>query len=166
MRGKLSRQGTDEWETPDDFFRVVDAEFSFTLDAAVSKTNHKVGRWYSKDGSGLGRNGLDKDWTGEVVWLNPPYSNIGPWVKKAFEESKKPATIVVLLLPANTDTRWFSDFCLQGEVRLLTRGRIHFIDQNKVQNGGAPGGSMLVVFGRRYRPRITAVPLAGFVEGY
>lgn len=41
-----------------------------------------------------------------TVFCNPPYGRaVGEWVKKAYEESKKPGTLVVCLLPARTDTR-------------------------------------------------------------
>ena len=57
--------------------------------------------------------------------MNPPYGRaIGGWVQKAFESSQQGA-LVVCLLPARTDTRWWHEYVMRGEVRLL-RGRITF----------------------------------------
>ena len=51
-------------------------------------------------------NGLFQDWAPNRCWMNPPYGReIGRWMKKAYEESLKGAT-VVCLVPARTDTAW------------------------------------------------------------
>jgi hypothetical protein len=76
------------------------------------------------------------------VWLNTPYGRaIGEWVRKAYEESRKPDTVVVCLLPARTDTKWFHDYCAKGEVEFI-RGRLHFSNYK----WRAPFPSMVVVF--------------------
>ena len=49
----------------------------------------------------------------------------GKWVKKAYEESGKNAELVVCLLPARTNTAWWHDYCLRGEVYFI-RGRLKF----------------------------------------
>ena len=79
------------------------------------------------------------------VWLNPPYGRtIGAWIRKAYEEAQKPDTIVVMLLPARTDTAWFHDYCVKGEVEFL-RGRLKFGGSKN----SAPFPSMIVVFDNR-----------------
>ena len=91
------------------------------------------------------------------MWLNPPYGRqIGKWVQKAYEESLKPDTTVVCLLPARTDTKWFHDYCTKGEITFV-RGRLKFINRNlpsyredgKFQKSPAPFPSMVVVFDNR-----------------
>lgn len=74
----------------------------------------------------------------ETVFCNPPYSsrtksNPGQdaWVRKCWEESKKPGTTVVALLPSRTDTARFHDYILgKAEIRFI-RGRVRFIDHGK-----------------------------------
>jgi len=72
--------------------------------------------------------GLSKSWAGENTFINPPYSQIGRWVRKAYEESK--ASIkswYVLLIPARTDTRWFHDYIMDKAVSVeFIRGRLKF----------------------------------------
>lgn len=82
---------------------------------------------------------------GYSVWLNPPYGReIGKWVQKAWEESQKPDTVVVMLLPARTDTAWFHDYCKLGEITFV-RGRLKFGGSTN----SAPFPSMVVVFDNR-----------------
>ena len=79
---------------------------------------------------------------GYKVFCNPPYSQISKWVQKAYEESHKDGTIVVLLIPARTDTRYFHDYILhRSEIRFI-RGRIKFSDAKH----NAPFPSMIVIF--------------------
>lgn len=92
---------TDCWETPQDFFDRLDAEYHFTLDACALPQNAKCERYYTPE-----QDGLSQPWRG-TVWCNPPYGRqIGRWVEKAAESTAAGAT-VVMLLPARTDTRWF-----------------------------------------------------------
>ena len=77
-----------------------------------------------------------------AVWCNPPYGrNVGRWVQKA-SETAKAGDVVVMLLPARTDTAWFHDLIWQkAEVRFV-RGRLKF---GGCKNA-APFPSMVVVF--------------------
>jgi len=84
---------------------------------------------------------------GGNVFCNPPYGReLGKWVEKAYNESRKGAC-VVMLIPARTDTRWFHDFILgRAEIRFL-RGRLKFGGSKN----SAPFPSMVVVFGKENR---------------
>ena len=59
------------------------------------------------------------------MFCNPPYGRqITDWVQKGYEESKKPGTLVVMLIPARTDTSYFHDYIFHGkadEVRFIRR---------------------------------------------
>lgn len=127
----------EDWETPPDFFELLDREFSFELDVCASEHNKKCERYFSKE-----EDALSKAWRG-VCWMNPPYGRqIGRWIKKAYESSLEGAT-VVCLLPARTDTAWFHDYCTKGEIRLI-RGRLKFVGAESA----APFPSMIVIFGK------------------
>lgn len=130
---------SDEWETPDDLFRAIDAEFHFTLDACALPSNAKCSRFFSPEDDGL-----SQKWGG-VVWCNPPYGRqIQKWVKKAYKAAKDRDADVVMLLPARTDTKWFHDYIYgKAEIRFV-RGKIKF--GGGVNN--APFPSMIVVFRR------------------
>lgn len=127
---------TDLWATPQDFFDKLNEEFGFEMDVCALPENTKCERFFSPE-----MDGLQQEWKG-VCWMNPPYGrSINKWVQKAYESSLNGAT-VVCLLPARTDTRWFHDYCMKGEIRLV-KGRLKF---NGVK-WNAPFPNMVVVFG-------------------
>ena len=124
---------TDCWETPQWLFDKYNAIYHFDLDACATADNAKCERFFSPE-----QDGLAQEWTG-AVWCNPPYGRqIGKWVRKAHDSN---AAVVVMLLPARTDTAWFHDFCLRGHVTFL-RGRLRFGHSTT----NAPFPSMIVVF--------------------
>ena len=138
MNEGLFSSRTDEWATPSRTFQELDAEFHFTLDPCANEENHKCARYFTKE-----QDGLAQDWGGQVVFCNPPYGRaIAAWVRKAVEESRKPGTQVVMLIPARTDTAYFHDYIYHKarEIRFI-RGRLHFNDA-----GRAPFPSMIVIF--------------------
>lgn len=140
MKGQnvLFSNKSDEWETPHDFFAALDSEFHFSLDACATKQNRKCLRFFTQADDALNR-----PWSGNV-WCNPPYSNISEWVKKAcFETNMGGCDVVVLLIPARTDTRWFHEYLYNKpnvELRFI-RGRLKFGDSKN----GAPFPSMLAI---------------------
>ena len=63
-------------------------------------------------------------------------------MKKCYEESLKPGTVVVMLIPARTDTKYFHDYILhRSEIRFI-KGRLRFGDSKM----NAPFPSMVVIF--------------------
>jgi phage N-6-adenine-methyltransferase len=127
---------TCEWPTPQAFFDELDDEFRFTLDPCSTDENAKCARHFT-----VKENGLVQSWQNETVYMNPPYGReIGAWMEKALHESTKGAT-VVCLVPARTDTRWWHDFAMQGEIRFV-RGRIKF----EGASSSAPFPSAVVIF--------------------
>lgn len=99
----------DERGTPQDFFDQLNAEFHFDIDCAASALNHKCDLYFGF--GGMADDALEADWggPGTTCWLNPPYSVVGAFVKKAREEADKGAT-VVLLVPARTETKWWQTY--------------------------------------------------------
>lgn len=61
---------TDDWATPPHVFAVLDAEFSFTLDACASADNAKCDRFFTP-----ADNGLAQSWAPATSWMNPPYGH-------------------------------------------------------------------------------------------
>lgn len=130
---------TDMWATPQDLFDELNAEFHFTLDPCATAENAKCKKFYT-----MAEDGLKQDWEGETVFCNPPYGRvIYDWVKKCYTESLKPGTVVVALIPARTDTRYFHEFVYHKvkDIRFI-KGRLKF--GNAKHN--APFPSMVVVF--------------------
>jgi hypothetical protein len=73
--------------------------------------------------------------------MNPPYGReIKKWVKKAYESSLLGAT-VVCLVPSRTDTSWWHEYCVKGEIEFI-RGRLKFGGSKSP----APFPSAVVIF--------------------
>ena len=128
-----------EWSTPKDFFDKLNEEFHFTLDPCADESNHKCDKYYT-----IEQDGLSQDWSGEIVFCNPPYGrDVAKWVRKCFYEVYfGKCRLAVMLLNARTDTKWFHQYIYKkSEVRFV-RGRLRFGDQEQP----APFPSMVVVF--------------------
>ena len=124
MNKSLFSSNSNEWETPGDLYNSLDAEFHFTLDPCSTEANHKCPKYYTRLDDGL-----SKDWSGERVFMNPPYGReIGKWIKKAYESG----TLVVCLIPARTDTAYWQDYVIRhsSDTRFI-RGRLRFLIDGK-----------------------------------
>lgn len=143
MNRALLSSNTNEWSTPRAFFAALDAEFHFNLDPCSTRENRKCAKFFT-----IEDDGLQQDWGGYRVFCNPPYGRaIGAWVEKCFNESRKADTVVVLLIPARTDTKYFHKYIYHNaaEIRFI-EGRLRFGDSKQ----GAPFPSMIVVFKRNF----------------
>jgi phage N-6-adenine-methyltransferase len=143
IKARISHENMG-WNTPKDLFEELDREFHFVLDVASNDLNHKCVYYYTAEDDGLSQ---PWDVLRGAVFCNPPYGRIlKRWVQKAYEESTK-GTTVVMLIPARTDTSWFHDIVLpHAEVRFL-RGRVRYTDVYGIPAGdSAPFPSMIVIF--------------------
>lgn len=157
---------SDLWATPQDFFDRLNDEFHFTLDPCADAVNHKCEKYFTEK-----EDGLSQDWSGEIVFCNPPYSKSeaacktgcskkscikrgyhldkykpgqDDWIRKSFEEGKKENTTVVMLIPARTDKEVMHDYVFKhARAICFIKGRLRFGSAKDV----APFPSMLVVFG-------------------
>jgi len=106
--------------------------------------------------SPLKRMGLNRIGGGYIVFMNPPYGReISKWVRKAYEESLK-GVVVVCLVPARTDTRWWWDYCMKGEIRFI-KGGLKFRGRNKeglIVNNSATFPSAVVIFNNGKREEV------------
>lgn len=129
---------TAEWATPQAFFDELNAEFNFTLDPCATSENAKCARYFTKEDDGLARS-----WNGERVFCNPPYGRaINKWIEKAHNEAVYGGcALVVILIPARTDTRYFHDYIYRKHEIRFIRGRLHFNESK----AAAPFPSMVVV---------------------
>lgn len=82
-----------------------------------------------------GGDGLSDEWSGNLAFLNPPYSQLLTWLRRAHDQWRAGnVQTVVCLIPVRTDSAWFHDtlsadadvFLLKGRVRFLTsQGKGH-----------------------------------------
>lgn len=128
---------TDLWATPQDFYNSLNEEFNFEVDVCALASNTKCKNYYTPE-----QDGLKQDWKG-VCWMNPPYGReIKHWVEKAYLSKD---ALIVGLLPARTDTKWFHDHIYgKAEIRFI-RGRLKFGGHKN----SAPFPSMVVIWNNK-----------------
>ncbi len=115
-----------DWETPSPLFDQLHNEFNFNIDLAANEKNAKLPDYFHME-----LDSLSQSWDNITGWINPPYGrSIGQWVKKAMDAKN---STIAMLVPARTDTKWWSIFwdykCHRPktgiEVRFL-KGRLKF----------------------------------------
>ncbi len=127
------RDMRQEWETPDDFFKVIDREFHFKIDVCATRANAKCALYHSlyDDGINALKEGTPWIMPDEGIlsaWCNPGFSKPKPWVKKAFSEAQKhPMAVVVVVGLISPPAGWWRDWASQAaEIRLIGGRRIQF----------------------------------------
>ena len=139
--------GKDDWGTPQDLFDALNEEFNFTLDPCADNNNHKCAKYYT-----IEQDGLAQSWAGETVFCNPPYSRKTKTpvklhgCKNVTKRQPRGGIVVVMLIPARTDTIMFHDYILgKAEIRFI-KGRVNFEIDGQKSKDPAPFPSMIVVF--------------------
>jgi DNA (cytosine-5)-methyltransferase 1 len=112
--------------TPPEFLSAVKNRLritEFAYDLAASAENSVAPRYFDEE-----TNALSQDWyTIEGwLWLNPPYSNIEPWVAKAAAESRFGAQIA-MLVPASVGANWWRDYVRKTAYITFLNNRIKFV---------------------------------------
>lgn len=114
--------------TPREFIDAVERRYHhrFDFDLAADAENSVARAWYDID-----EDALRHDWeelSGDWCWCNPPYADIGPWVRKAAESQSNPIghPRIVMLLPAAIGSRWYADWVYPYAVTVALRPRIVF----------------------------------------
>lgn len=139
IKGLMSSK-FNEYETPQELYDICNSCFHFQLDVCASDKNYKHYKYLTKEDDGLHKNWANRN------WMNPPYGQvIGDWIKKAYNESLK-GNIVVCLIPARPDTKYWHNYCFKSNYIVFIKGRVHFLLNGK-DAGPAPFPSCLVIFG-------------------
>lgn len=124
----------DCYRTPKYVFNWLNSRFKFDIDGCATKENNLSYHYIGKDGiveDFLTFDPLDLiaelEFSNFTIFVNPPYSNPLPFVKRA-AELKKWGFLVVMLLPADKSTKWYQ--VIQEsvtEVIDIVGGRISFL---------------------------------------
>lgn len=120
------KSNKQDWETPIELFEIINRRYNIDFDLAANKSNTKCSEFFSKEDDAL-----TKSWRGRC-WLNPPYGGkmdnaLSEWIKKSFNESLHEDCMVVMLVPARTNTNWWHDYCMKANEILFIRGRPKFV---------------------------------------
>jgi len=133
----------DEYQTPDWLFNWAEARWGpYQVDLAATPENTKKELYIPR-----GMNSLAQPWHewGTYGWLNPPYSNLTPWIRKAVLEAMEHNFHTTMLLPAPAGAEWTQELNSATELIFIV-GRISFIRPNGVVAKGNTGGSVFAIF--------------------
>lgn len=135
-----------DWTTPQYLFDKLNEEFHFTLDAAATDANKKCARYLGPDHEDPKRRDaltfLWRDAAEGAIWCNPPYPVKPGWIDQA-QDAWGFGFPVVMLVPARTDTRWWTEAAMcVDEIRFIS-GRLKFGNAE----AGAPFPSALLIWG-------------------
>lgn len=127
--------------TPKEFIRLVCVRLGckFFIDLAALKSNAICNNYITPEEDSLSCLWKEHipEWT--WAWLNPPYANIAPWVKKASKSNRK----IVVLVPASVGSNWWRDHVHEQAWVLFLNGRITF----EGHKAGYPKDLALLVYG-------------------
>lgn len=132
-----ARSLTDEWLTPPAILRAL-GEFDLDPCSPMSRPWPTALRHLT-----LADDGLDRPWQGRV-WLNPPYSEVGPWVARMARHGRGTALVF-----ARTETDWWQRFVWSSaSCVLFLSGRVSFYRADGTPAGSPGAPSALAAYGR------------------
>ena len=137
-----------DWETPKELFDNLNNEFDFELDAFASDKNAKCKHFFTEQDDAL-----KQDWTKyKSIFINPPYtSKVQDEVLKKINDtiSSNWRGVIVLLIPARTDTKRWHDYVFNkaDDIRFI-KGRLRF-EIDGVPRGSSTFPSAVIVYDSR-----------------
>lgn len=153
----------DTWRTPLYFFDWLDRRFNFTLDGCATAENCLVRGFLDNDLAYIGKgSAICEDFCGEyldsairafsylpiAIFVNPPYSDVTPFIKQA-KRLRDVGHTVVMLLNNDKSTQWYRQHIhnVANEVIDIIGGRIAFVHPITGEEiKGNSKGQMVVVF--------------------
>lgn len=145
---------SDQWLTPPE---LVQSLGEFDLDPCTPIQRP----WdTAKQHFNINDDGLQQQWFGRV-WMNPPFSNIAPWMMKIAAHKNG-----IALVPNSSDTAAFHDHIFpNADSMLYIKGRIKFYSVEGVQaKHGYPGALVLIGYDELNSDMIADSGIAGHHE--
>lgn len=76
-----------------------------------------------------GGDGLNDEWSGRLVFVNPPFSELLKWLRRAHSQWQAGnVETVVCLVPVRTDSAWFHETLSADADIYLLQGRVRFLN--------------------------------------
>lgn len=147
----------DIWFTPDDLFKqgVEIAGFEPKLDVCASYPYQKCFKFFSLEEDGL----LPENKWNWDFFMNPPYSQVKHWIRKAYEQHIINNKNALILTYSKTDTKWWHEY-VEGKAEVhFIKGRVRFVlppfrvgcvwMYNQVSKNPAPYPSCWIIYRRK-----------------
>ena len=153
----IPKELRDKHKTPWYVFDALDRRFRFGLDAAASAKSAKCANYITEEEDAHSI----EDWRERIapgtdaVFINPPFSDIGPWIDKARDQCQRFGLTVVLLLPGDYSVEWWKldaseVWLLVGDANVAGKwetGRVQYIREDTNQPiKGNPQPAAVIIF--------------------
>lgn len=141
------------WQTPKYVFHWLNLRFKFDIDGCANGDNALVKLYFGDGGLAddflnFNLDALKGGLSRASIFVNPPYSNVTPFIKRA-KVLCNDGHLVVMLLNNDKSTQWYQNHIhgVANEVIDIVGGRIAFIHPVTNQEiKGNSKGQMIVVF--------------------
>lgn len=114
MPNQKPGKSKQDYSTPLELLEAVKHRLrigDFAVDLAASTENAVAPFYLTAEEDGLNQSWRNAAEDGEGwCWLNPPYGNIEPWVKKSIIEAKEFGCKIVMLVPSSVGSQWWKKF--------------------------------------------------------
>jgi len=144
--GQGDKEDRDSRFTPSDFMDCIYAAFgAIDLDPCANLLSPVVAR--RRILLSEGGDGLVEEWSGDVAFVNPPFSALLKWLRRAHDQWRAGnVKTVVCLVPVRTDSAWFQETLVSDAEIYLLKGRVRFLNaQGKGQH--TPFSLMMLTLG-------------------
>lgn len=146
---KTPDSSRQRWQTPDWMFNYLNQRYgAFTIDGAADATNAKCERFVTEQ-----MNALAYNFTGENVFLNPPFGDLEPWIKMVARETQEHKARFTVILPHDISTKWARWGVLNAAeiIHVISdgvhSGRVSFVDADSGEPvGGNNKGTLILHF--------------------
>jgi DNA (cytosine-5)-methyltransferase 1 len=123
---------SDNYGTPEDLYLSLNTRFRFQLDPCAWPSNRLKTPTFHTEAD----NGLSKPWLPGPVFVNPPYSNVTPWLAKADLESLV-GVLSIVLVRHDPSTKWWNNWVEGKALVIPIPYRLKFVDYDT----GKPSGT-------------------------
>lgn len=144
--GQGDKEDRDSRFTPPEFLALVREAFGeIDLDPCANLLSPVQAR--QRILLSEGGDGLTDPWSGRLVYVNPPFSELLRWLRRAHEQwHAGHVETVVALVPVRTDSAWFHETLSADADLYFLKGRVPFLDtEGKRQH--TPFSLMIVALG-------------------
>jgi hypothetical protein len=151
--GRQSNSPKKDWNTPPKYINAI-LEFWPSID--LDPCSNEYSLVPAKVEFKLPENGLNKDWSYERIYVNPPYgrnsedkTSLFDWFAKGIESNKKYNCELIYLIPVATNTKHFKDLIFKefSCICFLNDTRLRFYNQGNEDSKGAPMACCLCFLG-------------------
>lgn len=149
MTSVIQLSKDDLWETPRDQYRniVNNLKITLILDVCATPFNTKCPLFFTEK-----QDGLSQEWD-RNFFMNPPYSNVKEWVRKAYEQHVKHNVTGLALIFNKSDTIWYHKYIHSKAQVIPIQGRIRFCKNGIPGKDPAPYPSIWVLWRAKGDPQ-------------